>query len=373
MQAFHPNGDQVYYPQHQYGQPPATYVTTFAAYPSYLPGQGNVAAPFPTYPAEYAPPSQFPTPAPPRKKLSRSASAAPSVTLPPSRSSTPAGPLKSAMKKPPDRSASAGGAPLTRHRTTSGARQRVNSLTRTRSNSMPSFTPDHLFLSVHSVNELRIGNIAYQSTLDELREAVLPMWPPGVMSEESRGRNWCVRFAGSPWTSVGIDGILAQRLICRLFLVLANQGYSYRTTVNTANSGRPPQLVFVESDPDQEAQIFLTSFSRSVNRLSLLDAPPDVAQQLAAGLRSVFPRKISSFGANEDGVHVIEMKREGLRSRKSDRDLFIAYMLHSFNDANFKLVGSVPLGKRGALGFGSRREVWVFQRTIRRPSKREKQ
>ncbi|KAI0936385.1 hypothetical protein AcV5_004538 [Taiwanofungus camphoratus] len=321
MQAFHPNGDQVYYPQHQYGQPPATYVTTFAAYPSYLPGQGNVAAPFPTYPAEYAPPSQFPTPAPPRKKLSRSASAAPSVTLPPSRSSTPAGPLKSAMKKPPDRSASAGGAPLTRHRTTSGARQRVNSLTRTRSNSMPSFTPDHLFLSVHSVNELRIGNIAYQSTLDELREAVLPMWPPGVMSEESRGRNWCVRFAGSPWTSVDIDGILAQRLICRLFLVLANQGYSYRTTVNTANSGRPPQLVFVESDPDQEAQIFLTSFSRSVNRLSLLDAPPDVAQQLAAGLRSVFPRKISSFGANEDGVHVIEMKREGLRCKSRSTHL----------------------------------------------------
>ena len=63
-------------------------------------------------------------------------------------------------------------------------------------------------MSLYSINELRIGNVAYQETMDELREMVLPMWPHGVAMEDSRESEWRIRFIGKPWTSVGVDALL---------------------------------------------------------------------------------------------------------------------------------------------------------------------
>ena len=232
MQA-HYGGDPAYYPQTSYAQPQAAYYAQYTPYPTYH-TQG-VAAPFPSYAASatpYEPPNQFPTPAPVRRKLShgRTASAAPGIQTTPSRSGTPAGPLKSAMKKQLDRAASTGTVPLVR-RSTNESRQRVNSLTRPRSRtgSVSAFVPgmidvasrtiaalivsllaytDHIFVSTVGAGELRIDNIAYQSTLDDLRELVIPMWPHGIEYEDSRGDHWRVRFARAPWTASGIDGML---------------------------------------------------------------------------------------------------------------------------------------------------------------------
>lgn len=53
-------------------------------------------------------------------------------------------------------------------------------------------------------------------------------------------------------------------------------------------------------------------FEPSKLRLTLLDAPRELVEDFASSLRPMFPRKIRSHGANEDGVHVIEVKREGL-------------------------------------------------------------
>ena len=230
MQA-HYGGDPQYYAQTNYTQPQAAYYAQYTPYPPYH-TQG-VAAPFPSYTTStpYEPSNQFPTPAPVRRKLShgRTASAAPTIQTTPSRSGTPAGPLKSAMKKQLDRAASTGGVPLVR-RSTNESRQRVNSLTRPRSRtgSVSAFVPgmvkaaswtttvltgaftytDHIFVSTVGPGELRVDNIAYQSTLDDLRELVLPMWPHGIEHEESRGDHWRVRFARRPWTTTGIDSML---------------------------------------------------------------------------------------------------------------------------------------------------------------------
>lgn len=372
MQAYH-NGEPPYYPS-QYAQPQATYYGSYTAYHPYLPPpQQNVAAPFPTYAASYDTQAQYPTPAPPRRKLGRTASSTTTASVN-SRPSTPAAPLRSAMKKRKsfERSIS-----LSRQRSqrsaASESRQRVNSLTGPRANSLPALVPDHLFLSLHGTNEIRMDSIAYQETLDDLRESILPMWPQGVAAEESKRDYWRVRFGGSPWTCVGADAILAQRLVCRLFVVLARQGYSYLTTVQTACAPRPPRLIFVNGAADPDAHVFMAMFSRSKMRLSLLDAPPDAAEQLAQTLRPLFPRKVQSFGANEDGVHIIEVKRDGLRSREMSKNIFHACMLREFNHLGYKLDGSVQLGKKGPLGFGSRREAWIFRSIIRRQEVRLKE
>jgi hypothetical protein len=67
------------------------------------------------------------------------------------------------------------------------------------------------------------------------------MWPKGVARQERYGHDWRVIFSGSPWDSKGHESIRyvssytpmvrlyldishrAQRMICRVFLVLAAQ------------------------------------------------------------------------------------------------------------------------------------------------------
>ncbi|OCH96114.1 hypothetical protein OBBRIDRAFT_787563 [Obba rivulosa] len=360
MQAFH--NDQAYYAQPQYAAAPAGYYPQFNAYPPYLPAQQNVA-PFPVYATPYEPPQQFPTPAPRRKHLHRSSSAAPSGKS--------GGPLKSALKRH-DKLSASDGAPLTRSRTTSDTRPRVNSQTRHRSNSLPHFVPEHIFFSVHSTNEFRMDNIAYQSTLEELKEHVLPMWPQGVSLDDSREHRWRVQFMGSPWSSVGTDFVLAQRLVTRLFTILASQGYSYLTTVNVRNRLQPPRLVFSQSEPDLAADFFTVTFNKSGYKLSILDAPIEVTQDLGASLRKAFPRRITTDRAMEEGVYVIEVKKGGsYGTPEVDKSTFTAYFLQFLNSVGFKLNGSIPLGKKAGFGLGPRKDVWFFRGTTRRPESRQ--
>lgn len=73
----------------------------------------------------------------------------------------------------------------------------------------------------------------------------------------------------------------------------------------------PPRLIFLNASTDPEAYFFLMSLSSSGEKLSLLDAPPDLAQQLSTSLRGAFPRKIIADRAEEDGQHIIQIKRGG--------------------------------------------------------------
>jgi hypothetical protein len=43
-----------------------------------------------------------------------------------------------------------------------------------------------------------------------------------------------------------------------------------------------------------------------------------------------------------------------------DKNLLAAYILGYFNSIGFKLDGTIPMGKAGPLGFGSKKELWIF-------------
>lgn len=67
---------------------------------------------------------------------------------------------------------------------------------------------DHMFLSFHGTNELRLGNVAYQDTLDEIKEHIMPMWPHGVSSQMVSPLSWRVTFSRNPWSATGSDAIM---------------------------------------------------------------------------------------------------------------------------------------------------------------------
>ncbi|EED83957.1 predicted protein [Postia placenta Mad-698-R] len=195
-----------------------------------------------------------------------------------------------------------------------------------------------------------MDSIAYQETLDDLRESILPMWPQGVAAEESKRDYWRVRFGGSPWTCVGADAILCG--VCIICFSMTLTDMRIQST---------------------ETRVSLVRGLGTTGILVPNHGPNGMRKQLAQTLRPLFPRKVQSFGANEDGVHIIEVKRDGLRSREMSKNIFHACMLREFNHLGYKLDGSVQLGKKGPLGFGSRREAWIFRSIIRRQEVRLKE
>lgn len=234
-----------------YGQPYHTYIppgytqqaprSTFSAVqPSYASPphstppdpwpREKVSFPQPT-PSRQSPPSPFIPPNPdsldaghtpkPRPKRASTTKPKPVSEKPHPRSAL----KKNAIK----RSDSLSAVPLERTRTSSGARQRLAPTTRTRTTSNPSFlpgtcfthltlalphpdhaviSPDHMFVSFHGTNELRLGNVAYQDTLDEIKEHMMPMWPHGVSSQAMSSLSWRVTFSRNPWSATGSDAIM---------------------------------------------------------------------------------------------------------------------------------------------------------------------
>lgn len=72
---------------------------------------------------------------------------------------------------------------------------------------------DHVFLTIDPPNGLELSNLAYKTTVEELREQIFPMWPTGVARQERYGHDWRVRFTGSPWDSKGQESIMYALLL----------------------------------------------------------------------------------------------------------------------------------------------------------------
>ena len=185
--------------------------------PRQLPPQGPM---YPNYQRHrydtYVPPPPEPAPKPRRTQ---------SLAVP----NPHAKPLKSAMKKRThERSESMGGEPISRtsSRAPSEQRERASSMSRSRANSNPppfipgtccAYVPehylihacvDHVFITFPGSNEVRMENIPFQHTVDDMRQNLLPAWPHGVASESHRDNVWRATFNGTPWSSAGTDLIM---------------------------------------------------------------------------------------------------------------------------------------------------------------------
>ncbi|KAJ8489793.1 hypothetical protein ONZ51_g2722 [Trametes cubensis] len=364
MQAF-PNGDR-YYGQQQ----PAGYYQQFPSYGYPQPApQQPIAAPFPLYPPHYEqmPPST-PHLQPGRPRPLALGHEAYQDPRPPSTLGSFAlfegdGQSLSDAREPAQ---ALGCAPIPSH-VSNPVRDFAGAVVVRSSH----IHLDHLILTLRSTNQLVVDNLTNHQMGDELSEEVLPIWPRGANSIENRRGKWQIEFAGTPWSCSGLDAIMAAKMICRLYLVLARQGYTYLSTINVGNPWKPPSMVFVDTTPDYEALVFLIMLSKRGDRLTIIDGPPELTQQLGIELRRNFPRRITTDRATEDGLHIFEVKKGSYGMPTVDKSMLIAFVLHFFNSANFRLSGSIPMGSRNPFNFGHRKEMWVFKSLPWRPGTRE--
>ncbi|KAI6047651.1 hypothetical protein EDC04DRAFT_9046 [Pisolithus marmoratus] len=287
-------------------------------------------------------------------------------------------PLKSALKQKGLARSDSVSVPLQRVRTDSDVRPRLAPMTRTRTNSNPSFQPDHMFVSFHGSNELRLGNVAYQDTLDAMREHFMAMWPHGVSNQVTSGHSWRVVFSRSPWTAAGSEAIIVYRMISELFTCLSRHGYRYLTSLNTGHAVRLspmqrtsssylyqyPRLVFKDAQNDEDLDFFVAYLSRSGRKITLVRPPRRIGDQLGSRLRNAWPYKIASDRTTEEEIYTVELKRNAIGANNIiNRDVFVSHSLQEIGLMGFKLEATVTLPPTGILGFGSKREIWVFRGT----------
>ncbi|KAF8560341.1 hypothetical protein OG21DRAFT_1480166 [Imleria badia] len=336
----------------------------------------KVAFPQPT-PARQSPPRDAPSPFippnpdileaghTPKPRLKRA-----STTRPKPVSEKP--PLKPALKKNAvKRSDSLSAVPLERTRTNSSARQRLAPTTRgTRTNTSPSFLPDHMFVSFHGTNELRLGNVAYQDTLDEIKEHIMPMWPHGVSSQMMSPLSWRVTFSRNPWSASGSEAIIVKRMISELFACLSRRGYQYLTSLQRGYAY--PQLIFRDMAEDVDSDFFVAYMSRSGHKMTLVRPPRRVGEQLGPRLRTAWPFKIAAQSATEGEIYSVELKRNAFGAPELDKDVFASHTLQEISLLGYKLEATISLPGAGFLGFGGKDEVWVFRgaRIRHRPDSR---
>ncbi|KAF8807390.1 hypothetical protein BYT27DRAFT_7189478 [Phlegmacium glaucopus] len=369
-------GNYPYYPQPVYPQTP--YLGPNApqgpsnGYPSFY-GPPNPQAPAPA-PQNPNPPAPSPysfdaaayaikpgtTPGPPRRhRINKSTPA------------TPAPPLKSAMKKTVTNVFNNAEQSITRQFSNPFSQtQNLNPPPRARVYSNPTNPPIlkdeihepsgfHMFVSFHGYNELHIENIMTLA-LDEVRKVIWPQWPDGIESDAILDYKYIVRFRNTPWDLSGNNVRHAYKLIVSFFQLFQKRGYSFQTAVNIATP--TPRLIFQMTQPDPNTEFFIAYFSHDGRRFTLVNPPNHIELSMGARLRSALPNKILSDNAVEEYTRVIEVKRKPNSNvpEVEVAPLFVE-VLKILSQLGFQLDATIPLGRRGALGIRSTRELLIFK------------
>lgn len=121
----------------------------------------------------------------------------------------------------------------------------------------------------------------------------------------------------------------------------------------------------------------------------MVDPPQTIGEVIGSRLRAAWPHKISADRTPEDGIYTVGLRTTtfGCKWRcvisfayaclKSvfaaytlDKHLFMSYALQEIRSLGYQFVASVPLGRRGPLGLGSRREVLVFKDMMSKSAQR---
>jgi hypothetical protein len=53
-----------------------------------------------------------------------------------------------------------------------------------------------------------MGNVAFQDTVEEIKENIVPMWPHGISTAIPINQAFRILFNRNPWTASGSEGVM---------------------------------------------------------------------------------------------------------------------------------------------------------------------
>ncbi|KAJ7293563.1 hypothetical protein C8J57DRAFT_1457647, partial [Mycena rebaudengoi] len=209
---------------------------------------------------------------------------------------------------------------------------------------------DHVFVIFKGDAELVFENVTPPAQ-DELRKKYF--------------QSGSTTFRNSPWNMQGPDTSMCAfteispsaaemhhnrtwRLICQLFTIFAQRGYSFLTSTNCTTS--QPRLIFRATVNDFTSVFFLAYLSRRGRRISLINPPQHVAASFGLMLDRALPHKLD-FSPSSNNIHIVELKRDiGGAGGVVEPPVFLMHALNTLMDLRFDLNATVPMARGGPLG-----------------------
>ncbi|KAG8684444.1 hypothetical protein FRC09_015384 [Ceratobasidium sp. 395] len=240
------------------------------------------------------------------------------------------------------------------------------------------FQPDHIFMSLPSSRSLKLTNVPDTSIRTALQNAISPLWSRGITISREDRNAFELEFgvggnaSAGPWAARGHEGIMAHRILCRVFETLARKGFSFLCTTSPPSTGR---LIFTSAPADTSSHFFAIAVSRDSSTLRIIDAPDDVTDAIARVARNTCRReelgpvgeKDSSRAHREDlfdgwagpGLYEIQMRPQPIRKKglgglfapspvftdadADDLASALAHILKTVSAHGFRLEAAVPL------------------------------
>lgn len=109
----------------------------------------------------------------------------------------------------------------------------------------------------------------------------------------------------------------ARRMVTQLFKVFAAEGYSYLCSVHTSRPFQSARHVFASAPPAPDTNFFVLSFSLNRRKVSLIDAPPAIVNDVKKALVHAAP-----YGLVEDGGKGSKGSRRKKSSTSSEHPAF---------------------------------------------------
>jgi len=118
-------------------------------------------------------------------------------------------------------------------------------------------------------------------------------------------------------------------MVAQLFKVFAAEGYSYLCSVHTSRPFQSARHVFASAPAVPDSNFFVLSFSLNRRKVSLIDAPPAIINDVKKALMHAAP-----YGLQEDGGKGGKGSRRKKSSTSSEHPAF------SENQKSWSLAGS---------------------------------
>ncbi|KAF8328151.1 uncharacterized protein EI90DRAFT_3017810 [Cantharellus anzutake] len=253
--------------------------------------------------------------------------------------------------------------PRHKRRNSEPARHRAEGNSRPTPKYPDSSTSDHAFVSLSSSHTLKILHLHRNISDNAFREGFLQAWPEGIENELRAGSSWIIRFKGHPWSANGEPGFYGRRLMCRVFELLGNGGYSYVSTTNSSDCSHRATHIFALTPTFFTSQYFTMSFSRRRQELYTIDAPGHIVTTTVATVRKMFS-KSTEARLVADGVYGIKLSAGGAPIRSEDIPPRLAPMLQAVSAQGFRLEATIQMAREGFFGFLGRTDVWIFRSNV---------
>lgn len=148
-------------------------------------------------------------------------------------------------------------------------------------------------LSLHKGDLIRLLDFP-EAAIELIRQAIRSAWPSGLQDEREAYGSFELKLKGYPWLGRGDEAMHARRLMRSIFENLFDAGWILSLSTDVTKKNRDHDtMIFRYQDPAPTPRDWICISFSKMDRLRVMDAPPDMLDAIYEGIRDVTQEKMT--------------------------------------------------------------------------------